>query len=55
MGAMLPDTPLLLAFVGASLALALTPGPAVVYIVARTLAQGRACGLASVTASWWRY
>ena len=45
---MLPDTPLLLAFVGASLALALTPGPAVVYIVARTVAQGRACGLASV-------
>ena len=45
---MLPDTPLLLAFVGASLALALTPGPAVVYIVARTLAQGRACGFASV-------
>jgi threonine/homoserine/homoserine lactone efflux protein len=46
--AMLPDTPLLLAFVGASLVLALTPGPAVVYIIARTLAQGRACGLASV-------
>ncbi|SDB99285.1 Threonine/homoserine/homoserine lactone efflux protein [Variovorax sp. CF079] len=45
---MLPDTPLLLAFVAASLVLALTPGPAVVYIVARTLAQGRACGLASV-------
>ena len=45
---MLPDTPLLLAFVGACLVLALTPGPAVVYIVARTLAQGRACGLASV-------
>jgi threonine/homoserine/homoserine lactone efflux protein len=45
---MLPDTALLLAFVGASLVLALTPGPAVVYIVARTLAQGRACGLASV-------
>lgn len=45
---MLPDLPLLLAFVGASLALALTPGPAVVYIVARTVAQGRACGLASV-------
>jgi threonine/homoserine/homoserine lactone efflux protein len=45
---MLPDAPLLLAFVGASLALALTPGPAVVYIVARTLTQGRACGLASV-------
>lgn len=45
---MLPDTPLLLAFVGASLVLALTPGPAVVYIIARTLAQGRASGLASV-------
>jgi len=45
---MLPDTPLLLAFVGASLVLALTPGPAVVYIVARTLAQGRSRGLASV-------
>ena len=45
---MLPDTSLLLAFVGASLVLALTPGPAVVYIVARTLAQGRACGLSSV-------
>lgn len=45
---MLLDTPLLLAFVGASLVLALTPGPAVVYIIARTLAQGRACGLASV-------
>ncbi len=45
---MLPTTPLLLAFVGASLVLALTPGPAVVYIVARTVAQGRACGFASV-------
>jgi threonine/homoserine/homoserine lactone efflux protein len=45
---MFPDTPLLLAFIGASLVLALTPGPAVVYIIARTLAQGRACGLASV-------
>lgn len=45
---MLPDLPLLLAFVAASLVLALTPGPAVVYIIARTVAQGRACGLASV-------
>lgn len=45
---MLPDTPLLLAFVGASLVLALTPGPAVVYIIARTVAQGRAGGIASV-------
>ncbi|MEY2690160.1 MAG: hypothetical protein RL375_4360, partial [Pseudomonadota bacterium] len=30
------------------LALAITPGPGVLYIVARTLAQGRASGLASV-------
>ncbi len=45
---MLPTTPLLLAFMGASLLLALTPGPAVVYIVTRTLSQGRACGLSSV-------
>jgi len=45
---MLPDTSLLIAFVGASLLLAITPGPAVVYILARTLAQGRACGLASI-------
>ena len=45
---MVPDTPLFAAFVGASLVVALTPGPAVVYIVARTLAQGRACGLASI-------
>ena len=45
---MLPAAPLLSAFVVASLVLALTPGPAVVYIVTRTLAQGRASGLASV-------
>jgi len=40
--------PLLAAFLLASLVLAATPGPGVVYIVARTLAQGRAAGLASV-------
>ena len=36
------------AFVLASLVLAVTPGPGVAYIVARTLAQGRGAGLASV-------
>lgn len=36
------------AFLVASLVLAATPGPGVVYIVARTLAQGRPAGLASV-------
>lgn len=45
---MLPATSLLLAFIAASLALTLTPGPAVVYVVARTLAQGRVYGCASV-------
>lgn len=40
--------PMLAAFLLASLVLAATPGPGVVYIVARTLAQGRAAGLASV-------
>jgi threonine/homoserine/homoserine lactone efflux protein len=36
------------AFVLASLVLAVTPGPGVLYIVARTAAQGRRAGLASV-------
>jgi threonine/homoserine/homoserine lactone efflux protein len=35
-------------FLMASLVLAATPGPGVLYIVARTLAQGRRAGLASV-------
>ena len=43
-----PSLPLLTAFLAAALALAVTPGPGVVYIVTRTLAQGRASGLASV-------
>ncbi|MBS0446207.1 MAG: LysE family translocator [Proteobacteria bacterium] len=38
----------LTAFVAASLLLAVTPGPGVIYIVTRTLAQGRAAGAASV-------
>lgn len=36
------------AFILASLVLAVTPGPGVLYVVTRTLAQGRAAGLASV-------
>jgi threonine/homoserine/homoserine lactone efflux protein len=35
-------------FVGAALALLVVPGPAVLYIVARSIDQGRAAGLASV-------
>lgn len=36
------------AFVAASLVLAVTPGPGVLFIVARTLAEGRAAGLRAV-------
>ena len=46
-GVRAPDT-LWVAFLVASLLLAATPGPGVVYVVARTLAQGRLAGLASV-------
>ncbi len=45
---LLPPLPLLLAFMTASFILAITPGPAVVYILARTLSQGRSSGFASV-------
>lgn len=44
----LAPAPLLVAFVLASLVLAATPGPGVLYIVTHTLAQGRRAGLASV-------
>ena len=42
------NAPLLAAFGAASFVLAATPGPGVLYIVTRTLAQGRRAGLASV-------
>jgi threonine/homoserine/homoserine lactone efflux protein len=45
---LLPSWPLLYAFLLASVVLAVTPGPGVLYIVARSMAQGRASGLASV-------
>ena len=44
----LPAAPLLTAFVIASVVLALVPGPAVLYIVTRSLVQGRRSGLTSV-------
>jgi threonine/homoserine/homoserine lactone efflux protein len=43
-----PDPTLWGLFVVASVALLLTPGPAVLYIVARSVKQGRAAGLVSV-------
>ncbi len=45
---LLPPWPLLSAFLVASLALAVTPGPGVFYIVSRSVLQGRRFGLASV-------
>lgn len=48
MDPLFPSWPLMAAFFIASLALALTPGPAVIYVVTRTLAQGRRAGLSSV-------
>jgi threonine/homoserine/homoserine lactone efflux protein len=45
---MLPDLTRLGLFVIASLALLVTPGPAVLYIIARSIQQGRAAGLVSV-------
>lgn len=48
MSTLLPADSSLAAFVAASLVLAITPGPGVLYIVTRTLAQGTARGLLSV-------
>lgn len=44
----MPDASHLLLFSGAALALLVVPGPAVLYIVARSAAQGRRAGLVSV-------
>jgi threonine/homoserine/homoserine lactone efflux protein len=44
----MPDGSTLLLFVGASLALLAIPGPAVMYVVTRSLDQGRAAGIVSV-------
>ena len=44
----LHGTPPFAVFVLASLVLAITPGPAVIYLVTRTLGQGRGAGLASI-------
>jgi threonine/homoserine/homoserine lactone efflux protein len=44
----LPDLPSFTIFVVAALVLLVTPGPAVLYIVARSIDQGRGAGLVSV-------
>lgn len=48
MDALLPPWPLFLAFMAASLVLAVTPGPGVIYIVTRGALHGRRQALASV-------
>lgn len=45
---LLPGWPLLATFLVASVVLAVTPGPGVVYIVTRSMLQGRRSGMASV-------
>ena len=45
---MIPDLHSLALFVVAALALLLVPGPAVLYVVARSMQQGRRAGVASV-------
>jgi threonine/homoserine/homoserine lactone efflux protein len=44
----MPDGSTLLLFTGASLALLAIPGPAVIYVVTRSLDQGRRAGIASM-------
>jgi threonine/homoserine/homoserine lactone efflux protein len=44
----MPDASTLLLFVGASLALLAVPGPAVIYVVTRSLDQGHRAGIVSV-------
>ncbi len=48
MNDLIPPLPLFSAFVIASVVLAITPGPAVLYIVTRSVSQGRLSGVASV-------
>ncbi len=44
----MPDYSTLILFIAAALALLITPGPAVLYIVARSIDQGRISGIVSV-------
>ena len=45
---MIPDPPAIGVFVLAALALLLVPGPAVLYVVARSIEHGRRAGVVSV-------
>ncbi len=48
MSGLVPDTPVFLAYTAAALILLVTPGPDLTLFVSRTLAGGRAAGMASV-------
>ena len=48
MDIVVPSGQNLLLFTGAALVLLLIPGPAVLYVVARSVAQGRKAGIVSV-------
>ena len=48
----MPSAETLLAFVATAVVFCLVPGPNVIYIVTRTLAEGRQAGLASVIGVW---
>jgi threonine/homoserine/homoserine lactone efflux protein len=48
MNTLLPHWPVLSTFIAASFILAITPGPGVLYVVTRSLVQGRLYGLLSV-------
>src|SRR2546422_9207253 len=43
----MPDVKSLLLFMAATIALNLTPGPDMLYVIARSIGQGRAAGIAS--------
>ena len=44
----MPDSSTLLLFIGAALILLIIPGPATIYIMTRSIDQGRAAGMLSV-------
>lgn len=47
----MPDTALLAAFIAAALVVLLIPGPSVLYIITRSLGQGRRAGCCRCSAS----
>jgi len=45
----MPNTPTLLAFAAVSLGMVLTPGPNMIYLISRSIVQGRVAGLISLS------